>query len=180
MWKRIILAFLIANIAAYGLSCKSNPTGKSEKELEEEVKREFNKEVELMEKRLSEALSNLKTSTPKKEIKASNSSNTTVSATSADFSGVYRNKFGKVEIKNQTQSFSFNISVKSGSSTGEISGKAKWTGQNTAEYSEYIPDFKENCKLLFTFFDGKVVIKEKGACHYYRGVGTTFDGTYTR
>lgn len=72
--------------------------------------------------------------------------------------------------------FYIHLDQHGGDCTGEVEGVARFTGKNTAEFTQQ----DGPCAIRFTFSHHQVVIRETGGCGAYRGVGCYFDGIYRK
>jgi serine/threonine-protein kinase len=107
------------------------------------------------------------------------------------FNGKFFGKFGEVDVSGANdKGFSFKIAVGHQNGSGEIDGKANWTSDSVAVFSQ-IPDpelyndpdssyYKKKCKLTFRFSGPRLKVTEDDyACAYWHGASIDFEGTYT-
>jgi hypothetical protein len=72
--------------------------------------------------------------------------------------------------------FFIHFSKQGGECTGELKGRAEFTGTNKAVYA----DKSGPCKIEFTFSGSSVGIRETGGCGSYRGITCFFEGRYAK
>ena len=104
----------------------------------------------------------------------------TLAATEAHSGDYFSGSSGIVSVRDGKTSrecrFYVHLDQQGGDCTGEVEGVARFTGKNTAEFTQQ----DGPCAIRFTFTRNQVVIRETGGCGAYRGVGCYFDGTYRK